>query len=114
MQKLKRKPSLPPLADTLRNLLGSERGLLGILSPFGRPLVIASIILMVLTLAMCCAGCAPRTVRPSLPPQADARDMPAYDGQTFRDAILYLIEVREWGMSCEADKAVIRQVYGHE
>lgn len=116
MQKLKRRPLLTPLVDTLQRLLGFERGLLGILSPFGKPLVIALIVTMVLTLAMCSVACVPqtKTVRPSLPPQAEARDMPAYDGQTFRDSILYLIEVREWGMQCEADKSVIRKVYGHE
>lgn len=113
MQKLKRKPWLQPLADTLLSLLSPARGLLATLPPFGRPAAIALTVITVLLLVMCC-GCAPRTVRPSLPPQADARPMPAYDGQTFRDAVLYLIEVREWGLACEADKHVIREVYGHD
>lgn len=111
MQRLKRLPLLKRLESTLGNLLKPVKGLLETLPPFGKPAWIALMLLTVLILAMC-SGCTPaKTVRPSLPPQADPREMPAYDGQTFRDAILYLIEVREWGMQCEADKSAIRQVY---
>lgn len=114
MQKLKRKPLLPPLADTLRNLLDSERGLPAILSPFGKPLMMVVLIGVFLLLYFTLSGCAPRTVRPTLPPQADAREIPAFQGQTYRDVILYVIELREVAQQSEADKAVIRKVYGHE
>ena len=115
MQKLKRKPLLPPLADTLRNLLRPVGGLLETLSPLPRWLTMGALIGVCLLLLLTCSGCAPaRTIRPSLPPQADAREIPAFQGQTYRDVILYVIELREVAQQSEADKAVIRKVYGHE
>lgn len=110
MQKLKRLPFTKRLESTLGSLLRRGRNLLGELPLSGKPGLIALMLLTVLILAMC-SGCSPRMVKPELPPQADARDMPPYDGQTMRDAILYLIEVREWGMACESDKSVIRHVW---
>lgn len=111
MQKLKRKPLLPPLADTLRNLLGSEKGLLGTLTPFGKPAMTAALIVFFLILFLALSGCSPRMVRPTLPPQADAREIPAFQGQTYRDVILYVIELREVAQQSEADKAAIRAVF---
>ena len=65
-----------------------------------------------LTLLLMCSGCTTtKTVRPPLPPQADARPMPRFLGSTYRDSIQYTLEVREWGMGCEADKTAIRRMY---
>lgn len=112
MQKLKRIPLLQRLESTLRSLpkLGSK--LLARLPRLPDPVMTVALIATTLVILAMCSGCSPRVVKPSLPAQADARPMPVYEGRTYRDAILYLIEVREWGMSCEADKAAIRRVYG--
>lgn len=113
MQRLKRLPLLKRLASSAQNLIGSVSNRLENLQPFGKLATIVWIAVLILLLIVLC-GCSPRTVKPSLPAQAQAREMPTYDGQTYRDAILYLIEVREWGMSCESDKAAIRSVFKNE
>lgn len=114
MQKLKRKPLLPRLVSTLRNLLQPVQSLLDRIPLSLSPPMTAALIVLCLIVLLGIWGCAPRTVRPSLPPQADARPIPDFQGRTYRDALLYLIDVREGFMQCEADKAVIRKVYGHE
>ncbi len=114
MQKLKRKPLLQPLGDTLRSLLRPVDGLLDKLTPFGKPVMMAALIVVFLILCSALSGCAPRTIRPTLPPQAEPREIPAFEGQTYRDVILYVIELREVAQQSEADKAVIRRVYGHD
>ena len=60
------------------------------------------------------SGCQPRTVRPSLPQQADPRPLPEFKGKTYRDALMYIPELRESFMACEADKEVIRKAMSDE
>lgn len=69
-------------------------------------------IVIILLLLVLLSGCAAPTKQPyqRLPPQAQPRPVPEYSGKTYRDVILHLIELRESNLSCEADKAVIRQV----
>lgn len=113
MQKLKRKPLLTPLADTVKSLLGSVRNLRQALLPSPPWLtMVALIVLLILALSVL-SGCT-RVVRPTLPPEADPRPMPQWNGKTNRQVFGYIPVLREWGKSCEADKAVIRKVYGHE
>lgn len=114
MQKLKRKPLTEQLSDTLKNLLQPVKSLLKPLDLSPRWLTMGVLIGCCLLLLVMCSGCTPRTIRPPLPPQAEPRPMPQFTGQTFRDSILWSIEVREWGMSCEADKGAIREVYRNE
>lgn len=52
-----------------------------------------------------------RTVRPTLPPQANARTVPDFNGRTHRDILLHAIEVKEGWLACEADKSAIRKLY---
>ncbi len=111
MQRLKKLPLLKQLESTLKSLPALGNKLLRALPRFPDPLTTVALIALTLLILVTCSGCAPRTVRPSLPPQADPRPMPLYDGKTYRDAFGYLIEVREWGMSCESDKAAIRDVF---
>lgn len=112
MQKLKRIPLSQRLANTLKTLPKLGGKLLLKLPRLPDPLTTVVLIASTLLILAMCSGCSPRMVKPTLPPQADSRQMPLYDGKTYRDAILYLIEVREWGTQCEADKAAIRRVYG--
>lgn len=117
MQKLKRMPLLQRLGSTLATLL---RPVVEQLRPrIKLPKSLTTVALIGLCILTCWLlfGCTPvKTVRsiPPLPPQADARPMPRFLGSTFRDSIMWSIEVREWGTACEADKSVLRRVYGHE
>lgn len=52
-----------------------------------------------------------RTVRPTMPPQANARAVPDFNGRTHRDILLHAIEVKEGWLSCEQDKVAIRRLY---
>lgn len=114
MQKLKRLPLLRRLGNTVKNLLDSVDKRVARLGSWRHFLVMAAWTLFCLGLLLTLLGCAPQTriVRPPLPPQAEPRPMPQFTGSTYRDSILWGIEVREWGLSCEADKGVIRRVYG--
>lgn len=101
--------------STLRNLLRPVGELLTVRVKLPKlPMTAVWIALCLLLFWMLC-GCTPVKKGgsiPPLPPQADPRPMPRFTGNTFRDSILWGIEVREWGMSCEADKSVLRRVYG--
>lgn len=109
MQKLKRLPLLRRLAGTVGRLRDSVLNLLERLD-LSRNWLMTAVLIVTLILLLC--GCSPRTVKPDLPAQADARAVPEFDGQTYRDVLLYLIELREMAYSCEIDKASIREVYG--
>ena len=114
MQKLKRRPLLQRLGDTLENL--RQRALLPLwrlgISP--RLVMTAALIGLFLMGCLALSGCAPRTVRPTLPPQADPRPVPQFQGKTYRDVILYVIELKESCQASEADKAAIRRVYAND
>ncbi len=111
MRKLKRKPPLMQLASISRNLTGFVGKLL-------RPVVRWPALLTMTALIVGCLlgcsllwGCSPRVVRPPLPPQAEARVIPTFDGKTWRDVLYYVVEVRSGWQSCEADKSAIRYLY---
>lgn len=115
MQKLKRLPLLKQLENMLSNLLPSVLTLPSLLSELPRFLKKAALIVLCLLLLWMLFGCtATRTVRPPLPPQADARQINDFHGRTHRDVMRYAIEMREGFMSCEADKASIRSLYKNE
>lgn len=113
MQRLKRPGKLRPLANMLDSLLENVRELLDRLPQLRTVLTMAALIVACLLTLSMLSGCSQRvkTVRPPLPAQADPRQMPQFHGETYRDAILYIIEVREWGLTCEADKRAIRQLW---
>lgn len=112
MQKLKRKTWRMRLGNILETSRQSLQ-MLGVTPRELRPLLrTAALIVLFLLIFSALSGCTTvKTVKPPMPPQAQARPLPPFHGQTYRDAILYLIEVREWGMSCEADKSAIRRMY---
>lgn len=56
------------------------------------------------------SGCQTQKAR-SLPQQADPRSLPAMKGKTYRDALLYIPELRESFLACEADKEAIRKAF---
>ena len=66
-----------------------------------------------LCLLTCCA-CSPKVIRepvkPSVPPDLEARCVPRFEGVTYRDWLSYTLRLREMGGACEADKAAARQV----
>lgn len=111
MQKLKKLPLLTQLGNTTKSLLGSVKPLLGRLNLSSRPLMMAALIVGFLILCFVLCGCSPRMVRPSLPPQADPRPVPEFEGRTYRDVLLYVVELRESCQASEADKAAIRDVF---
>lgn len=113
MQKLKRQPLLKRLGSTLSNLLPPVDKLLTFHVKLPKWTMTAVWTGLLLLACWMLFGCTTqtRTVRPPLPPQADARPMPRFLGSTYRDSIQYTLEVREWGMGCEADKTAIRRMY---
>ncbi len=111
MQRLKRLPLLRRLENTLDSLTRHVETLTAELGSWSKPLMMgASIVTCLLILSMC-SGCSPKIVKPQLPPQADARSVPAFTGRTHRDVILYVLELRQSCLASEADKAAIRQVF---
>lgn len=76
-------------------------------------MMIASVVGFLLVLSML-SGCQARVVKPSLPQQADPRPLPEFKGETYRDALLYIPELRESFLSCEADKEAIRKAMSDE
>lgn len=116
MQKLKRLPLLQRLSNTLKNSLEPVRGLVKPQIKLPKSLTTVAWIALCLLALWLLLGCAPQTriVRPPLPPQAEAREVPPFEGQTYRDVILYVIELKETAQQSEADKAAIRRVYGRE
>lgn len=109
MQKLKRKPLLERLATMLSDLLPPVDKLLTPHVWWPKFLRTIALIVLCLTLLWMCSGCTP--VRPSLPPQADERPTPQFEGETTRDLLEAYILMRESQMACEADKAAIRSMY---
>lgn len=114
MQRLKRKPLLLRLGSTAKNLLDSVDRRVDRLGPLPQFLGMLAWMLLCLGLLLTLFGCTTRAVRPPLPPQAEAREVPSFQGQTYRDVILYVIELKETAQQSEADKAAIRRVYGRE
>ncbi len=112
MQKLKRLGLLKRAELTLSNWLLRADKPLALLAVLPKPLVTIVLIALCLLFFVLLSGCSPRTVKPSLPPQADQRPIPDFEGQTYRDVILYVIELREGFQSCEADKTTIRSLFG--
>lgn len=104
------------LESTLKNSLKPVSELLTVRVKLPkRQMMVALIGLLILGFVIfSLIGCAPRTriVRPPLPPQAQAREVPSFQGQTYRDVIQYVIELKEAAQQSEADKAAIRRVYG--
>lgn len=80
----------------------------------GHRRIITAALTLILISCWLLLGCAPQTriVRPPLPPQAEAREVPPFEGQTYRDVIQYVIQLKEFAYQSEADKAAIRRVYG--
>lgn len=112
MQKLKRKPLLMRLGSTVKTLLDSVDRRVERLGPFPQFLGMLAWMLLCLGLLLTLFGCTTtRTVRPPLPPQAEARELPSFQGKTYRDVILYVIELKEAAQQSEADKAAIRRLY---
>lgn len=112
MRKLKRTPLTQQLNNTLRILMQRVATLKNALEPSFAWLMMAALIALSLVIFSMLSGCTTtRVVRPPLPAQAQPRPLPPFDGRTYRDVVQYVIEVREWGMACEADKAAIRYVY---
>lgn len=111
MQRLKRKPLSQLLGATLSSLRKPVQGLLGRLRLLALNPTTVVLIALILLASLIFSGCTPRTIKPSLPPQADPRPVPPYNGQTYRDVILYVIELRESALNCEADKAAVRAVF---
>lgn len=116
MQRLKQLPLLQRLRSMLKTSLRPVAGLLTVRVKLSkRQMMVASIAtLAILFACFFLMGCAPQTriVRPPLPPQAQPREVPSFQGQTYRDVILYVIELKETAQQSEADKAAIRRVYG--
>ena len=107
MQNLKKESLTKQLGWLLDNLLSPVKRLTERLAPSRTFLtMIALVVLSLLVLSML-SGCA--TASRSVPPQLDPRPMPPFNGQTYRDALIHIPELREWGMSCEADKAASRK-----
>lgn len=114
MQKLKKPGLLSRIVGTLVRLQPPVRRMLILLETFRWPLTTAALMFLFLLLLATLSGCQPKVVRPTLPAQAEPRPMPEFKGRTYRDALIHIPELREWGTSCEADKEVIRQVFGDE
>lgn len=74
---------------------------------------IACLVLCLLVLLMLC-GCQPKLVKPTLPQQADPRELPQFHGKTYRDALQHIPELREAFMACESDKSAIRRMWADE
>lgn len=101
------------VSSTLGNLLKPAGRLLQPLGTLPRWLTTGAWIVGLVLLCWMCFGCTQtRIVRPPLPPQAEPREVPSFQGQTYRDVILYVIELKETAQASEADKAAIRRVYG--
>lgn len=114
MQRLKRLPLLQRLSSTLKTSLSPVAKLLRPQIKLPKSLTMVVSIGLLALLLWLLWGCAPQTriVRPPLPPQAEPREVPSFQGQTYRDVILYVIELKETAQASEADKAAIRRVYG--
>lgn len=114
MQKLKKPDLLSRIESTLQHLQQPVRGTLIWLESYWKPLTTAALIFLFLLLFATLSGCQPAIVRPTLPAQAEPRPMPQFHAKTFREALIHIPELREWGTQCEADKEAIRQVFRNE
>lgn len=116
MQRLKRLPLLQRLRSTLTTSLKPVAKLLRPQIKLPKSLTMVALIVGSVLICWLLWGCAPQTrvVRPPLPPQAEPREVPSFQGQTYRDVILYVIELKETAYQSEADKAAIRRIYGRD
>lgn len=111
MQRLKRKPLRMQLVSIFENLTGSVDKLLRRTDQWQAWQMMLALTGALALVLLLLSACSPRIVRPPLPPQAEARVIPTFDGKTWRDVLYYVVELRETCMSSEADKAAIRYVY---
>ncbi len=102
-------PLLKRASDTLKSLLAPVKKLLDTspLSPIFLMMAV-SILFCLLLLSGCSTT---KTVKPTLPAEAQPRSAPKFHGKTYRDAMKYVAELKEYGRQCEADKAAIRYVF---
>lgn len=101
-----------PLSGKLGNLLKPVSRLVETLPISTNSLTTVAWIVLCLLVLWICSGCTTqRAVKPTLPAQAEPRSLPSFHGRTYRDVMGYVIELREFGLSCESDKAVIRYVF---
>ena len=114
MQKLKKPGLLSRIESTLQPLLLRVSHTLTPLGGLRRVLTTGALIVGCLLILALLLGCHPRIVRPTLPAQADPRPMPQFLGTTFREALIHIPELREWGNACEADKTAIREAFSNE
>lgn len=108
MQKLKRPELSRQLDWLLGNLLLPVKQLTERLVRLPRFLTMTALVVLFLLGFSMLSGCASPANR-SLPAQLDPRPMPPFKGRTYRDAMFYVPELQEWGMSCEADKEATRK-----
>lgn len=114
MQKLKRPGLSSRIVGTLARLQTPVRKTLTLLESYWKPLTTAALIFLFLLLCASLCACSPKVVRPTLPAQADPRPMPPFNGTTFREALIHIPELREWGTQCEADKTAIREAFSDD
>lgn len=71
------------------------------------------VVLTVLCLPMF-SGCSAQAVKPVMPPTPalEPREMPRFQGKTYRDLVDHILRLEEWGGACEADKSATRAVIG--
>lgn len=111
MQRLKRKPMSEKLESIVRSLLTIVRTVKLPTLSLERSLKVIVFVTILILILLLLLGCSPRH-SVILPPEAAPRPMPPLYGTTGVDALAGIPLYREWGLSCEADKAVIRALYG--
>lgn len=113
MQRLKRLGLTKQLEWLTSGLLKPLTQISVRLAPSRALLVTIALIVLCLLMFLLLSGCANQPSR-SLPAQAEPRPMPQFKGRTHRDALMHIPELRQWGMSCEADKEAIRRALGDD
>lgn len=102
-------PLLKQASGTLKSLLAPALKRLDRSPLFLPSLMMAALMLFfLLTLSGCSTT---KTVKPTLPAEAQPRTAPKFHGKTYRDAMKYVAELKEYGLQCEADKEAIRYVF---
>lgn len=114
MQKLKRPGLSSRIVGTLVRLQQPVRRMLTLLEIYRWPLTTAALMFFFLLILATLSGCQAQVVRPTLPAQAEPRPMPEFKGRTYRDALIHIPELREWGTACEADKTAIREAFSDD
>lgn len=105
-------PSLKQASGTLKSLLAPVKKLLS--NPPLSPMFLMTAALMLFFLLVLSACSTTKTAKPTLPAEAQPRTAPKWHGKTYRDAMKYVAELKEYGRQCEADKAAIRYVFKEE